>query len=867
MKDDSPSCLSVAGVGDKQFGQGLLTDKVADSHIWTAPAISMVESATRTNTTDINARLVIGYIRLGTWREPVAQIREIFSEIRKRTSDRKTAKQSVDRSKKTLAAFMWSGRFSRRANDAIIEHSGLLCADLDELAERLPDVGTKLRRSPYLWALFLSPTGDGLKAVFRVPADASKHTASFRAVEQHVLELAGIQIDQACKDVARMCFVSYDPDAYLNPNAREIAQVLELQKPRTEPASGVPTSNLETRRRIAVELLGEIQWDSRTHGLCTCPGKNLHTTGDGQRDCEIHLDGAPTIHCFHNSCAKLRDELNYTLRSCIVRAESLNEAKPTQRGRSGQLALTPSKWFSERFPSLANEYGDAVLEKTDENGILVARGIGEDFLAATLGDNGSPESPTIFLPTEEKFYTYAPKEGIFVHRREPAFLTQLSRLLLRCARECEDACDTSPLGFRLRNSATLYGVLRKARGILDVPTDFFSTDLTDFIPCSNGMLRLKDKQLLPFNPSYHRRNKLAVPFDPAAKCPLFLDTLMQQALDPDELDLLQRWCGLALIGENVAQRTLILTGTAGGGKGTFIRVLSGIIGQNNLGSLRPQLLGERFELGRFLGRTLLYGADVSANFLDQRGATVLKALSGADPVTLEFKNSNESPCIICRFNVIVTCNSRLTVRLEGDVEAWRRRLVIVEYRKPKPEKVIADLDRQILERESSGVLNWMLDGLDKLRAAAWQLVLTANQQNAVNHLLLESDGHAIFARECLKPDSARMLTLPDAYAIYVEFCTQRGWMALSRNKFTTAISDEVVRQFGITTRNDVPDAKGKAQRGWKRLACREQFTQLTNETVSELSANEDSDTSDTLFSVQPERVSLGKKPELVEEFV
>ena len=317
----------------------------------------------------------------------------------------------------------------------------------------------------------------------------------------------------------------------------------------------------------------------------------------------------------------------------------------------------------------------------------------------------------------------------------------------------------------------------------------------------------------------------------------------------------------------MAQRILILIGTAGGGKGTFIRVLSGIIGQNNLASLRPQLLCERFELGRFLGRTLLYGADVPANFLDQRGATVLKSLTGYDPVTLEFKNSNEAPGIICRFNVIVTCNSRLTVRLEGDVEAWRRRLAIIEYRKPKPEKVIADLDRLILERESSGVLNWMLEGLDKLRADNWQLVLTANQQATVNNLLLESEGHAVFARECLNPASAQTLTLLDTYATYVEFCTQRGWTALTRNKFTTAISDEVARQFGITTRNDILDARGKAQRGWKGLALAGEFAQSTDDTVSEPSAAECSDTSDTIFSVQSEKISGGEKPALVEEFI
>jgi hypothetical protein len=64
-------------------------------------------------------------------------------------------------------------------------------------------------------------------------------------------------------------------------------------------------------------------------------------------------------------------------------------------------------------------------------------------------------------------------------------------------------------------------------------------------------------------------------------------------------------------------------------------------------------------------------------FFNQRGVSVLKSLTGYDPVTLEFKRSNECPLIICRFNVIVTCNSRLTVHLEGDTEAWWRRLILL----------------------------------------------------------------------------------------------------------------------------------------------------------------------------------------------
>lgn len=501
-----------------------------------------------------------------------------------------------------------------------------------------------------------------------------------------------------------------------------------------------------------------------------------------------------------------------------VSLRALMDATPEFVVPPEPVVASPARWFTDKFPALATaELGGAIREETNKDGNLIVKDIGEDFLAATMGAKGSPDAPTVFLSAEEKFYTYEPGEGVFITQRPDFLLTRWSRLLLDCHHACKDGCDTKALEYRFRDAACLSGVLRKARGLLEVPPDFFASDLTEFIPCANGMLRLRDRTLLPFNPSYRRRNKLAAPHDPGAKCPLFLDTLMRPALDAEDLELLQRYCGMALLGENVAQRILLLTGTAGGGKGTFVRVLTGIIGQRNLASLRPQLLGERFELGRLLGKTLLYGADVPDNFLNQRGASVLKSLTGYDPVTLEFKNSNEAPAIICRFNVLATCNSRLTVHLEGDVDAWRRRLVIIEYRRPKPERVVANLDKLILEQEAAGVLNWMLDGLDKLRADAWQLHLNPRQQAVVDNLLLESDSLAVFAREGLRRDPGGLVTVADAFAAYVEFCTERGWAAVPKNKFTSSIADVVVRLFGLAVRHDIPDPRGKPQRGWKGL--------------------------------------------------
>jgi hypothetical protein len=144
-------------------------------------------------------------------------------------------------------------------------------------------------------------------------------------------------------------------------------------------------------------------------------------------------------------------------------------------------------------------------------------------------------------------------------------------------------------------------------------------------------------------------------------------------------------------------------------------------------------------------------------------------------------------------------------------------LVIINYEKPKPENVIADLSEQILTNESSGVLNWKLDGLEKVRADGWQLRLTPAQQKRVDDLLLESEGYTIFARDALYRTEGKQLTVEDCYVAYVRFCTERGWTVLPRNKFSRLIGDVVARIYGLPVRHDIVTGLYQQKRGWKGL--------------------------------------------------
>src|SRR6266550_401743 len=253
----------------------------------------------------------------------VTQIRNRFEcELALFPGDIKKAKEAIGELKKQLPAVLLSGTFTRRANDALLQHSGLLCADADGLNSSLPDVRQKLKSSPFLWLLFLSPSGDGLKAVFKVPADVTKHPGSFRAVEQHVRALTGVQIDEKCKDPARLCFLSHDPELYHNAQAREMEPLPLPEKTRLGLGGMV---DLSERQRIATELFGPVDWLSETEGIAVnrCPFKHLHSNPDGARDLKVYVTPgeAPNGNCVHTSCMAMLAVLNRELQSRIGKAE------------------------------------------------------------------------------------------------------------------------------------------------------------------------------------------------------------------------------------------------------------------------------------------------------------------------------------------------------------------------------------------------------------------------------------------------------------------------------------------------------------------------------------------------------------------
>lgn len=124
-------------------------------------------------------------------------------------------KDERNRIKKELPAICFSGEFSRREDKCIVSHSGFICLDFDGFEDdlQLDLKKEELKEDAYTYSVFLSPGGDGLKVIVRIPPDAERHKGYFNALQKHY---DCKEFDVTCKNLSRVCYESYDPDIHVN---------------------------------------------------------------------------------------------------------------------------------------------------------------------------------------------------------------------------------------------------------------------------------------------------------------------------------------------------------------------------------------------------------------------------------------------------------------------------------------------------------------------------------------------------------------------------------------------------------------------------------------------------------------------------
>jgi hypothetical protein len=158
--------------------------------------------------------------------------------------------------KKELPAICFSGTFNKRADSAIIEHSGLICLDFDGYPKQKELLQDKemLSKNKYVYSVFISPSGNGLKALVKIPADPENHTNYFNSLEKY---FNSPYFDKTSKNISRVCYESYDPLLHINPNSSIWDTIEELEYTEVNRTRDKATIPITDENKI-VEIL--VKW-------------------------------------------------------------------------------------------------------------------------------------------------------------------------------------------------------------------------------------------------------------------------------------------------------------------------------------------------------------------------------------------------------------------------------------------------------------------------------------------------------------------------------------------------------------------------------------------------------------------------------
>jgi hypothetical protein len=156
-------------------------------------------------------------IQSGVWQEPVLRVRSLPHD----SDEQKTAKKLVPYA-------TWAGVFGYRANERLLQHSGQIGVDLDDLGEaKAISTIQNAVADRFCLAAFRSIRGEGVRLLFRIPpCSPDNHVIAFEQVAEHVRNIYGCDVDESGRDVSRASFVSFDQGLWLNAAAKTLPLIL-----------------------------------------------------------------------------------------------------------------------------------------------------------------------------------------------------------------------------------------------------------------------------------------------------------------------------------------------------------------------------------------------------------------------------------------------------------------------------------------------------------------------------------------------------------------------------------------------------------------------------------------------------------------
>ena len=342
--------------------------------------------------------VILDRIKDGASKELVKKIR-----LEKRKPERNELK-------KQLPAICFSGTFNKRNDNAIIEHSGLICLDFDGYTKQKELLQDKenLSKNKYVFSVFISPSGNGLKVLVKIPADPDNHVNYFNSLEKY---FDSEYFDKTSKNVSRVCYESYDPLIHVNENSSVWDVIDEPEYTEVNRFKDAPTIPITDENKI-VEIL--VKWWNKKYPMIEGQrNHNVYVLAMAFNDFGINKSLAEYILKQYTSPDFTLKEIQTTIDSAYRNTSSFGTRYYEDEDRINQIKAKLRRGVSKKEirlqlqdSDLDGEVIEAVLTKVEEENAK------QTFWIKT--DKGSIKIIHILFKQfleDSGFYKYCPEGG------------------------------------------------------------------------------------------------------------------------------------------------------------------------------------------------------------------------------------------------------------------------------------------------------------------------------------------------------------------------------------------------------------------------------------------------------------------------
>lgn len=294
----------------------------------------------------------------------------------------------------------------------------------------------------------------------------------------------------------------------------------------------------------------------------------------------------------------------------------------------------------------------------------------------------------------------------------------------------------------------------------------FSEDGDNVLVFNNIALIPAKKKALPFSANHYVRNPNHYDYDLQAKCPrwlAFLDKTFKDDKDAEQkIQFLQEFIGLSLTNNVKYQQSLMLYGAGSNGKSVILQVLSLLVGEGNVSHLSLRNFSDKFSLVKLDGKLVNIDADIEYDAMKAEGK--FKSVVAGDEITVEEKyEASFSFKPVAKLWIA----ANVLPKVRNNSHGYYRRFIILEFNNIVPkEKQNKNLINELKE-ELSGILNWALEGLERLIKND-ALTIPDSSKEAIKNYECENNHTKQFVEEYLEITDKYSRTKKED--IYKRFC-------------------------------------------------------------------------------------------------